>query len=53
MESNVDKYGFGQLDRWLIDTYLRHEGETLEEAKQRIHAEKEEQENVQNLSGRR
>ncbi len=50
---NTDQYGFGKLDTWFIDKYLRHEEETLEEAKQRIHAEKEEQKNVQNLSGRR
>ncbi len=50
---NTDQYGFGKLDTWFIDKYLRHEGETLEEAKQRIYAEKEEQKNVQNFSGRR
>ncbi len=40
-KSNTDQYSFGQLDTWFIDKYLRHEGETLEETKQRIHAEKE------------
>ncbi len=53
INSNTDQYGFGKLDTWFIDKYLRHEGETLEDAKQRIHAEKEDQKNVQNLSGRR
>ncbi len=38
---NTDQYGFGKLDTWFIDKYLRHRGETLEEAKPRIHAEKE------------
>ncbi len=38
-KSTVDKYGFGKLDTWLIDTYLRHKDETLEEAKARIAAE--------------
>ncbi len=50
---NTDQYGFGKLDTWFIDKYLRHEWETLEEAKQRIHAEKEGSINVQNLSSRR
>ncbi len=50
---NTDQYGFGKLDTWFIDKYLRHEGETLEEAKQRILAEKEGSIDVQNLSGRR
>ncbi len=33
---NVDKYGFGKLDTWFIDKYLRHDNETLEEAKARV-----------------
>ncbi len=37
--STVDEYGFGKLDTWLIDTYLRHKDETLEEAKLRIASE--------------
>ncbi len=32
----TDEYGFGKLDTWLIDTYLRHKDETLEQAKARI-----------------
>ncbi len=51
-KSNADHYGFGTLDTWFIDKYPRHEGESLEEAKQRIHAEKEGLINVQNPSGR-
>ncbi len=35
----TDEYGFGKLDTWLIDTYLRHKDETLEQAKARIAAE--------------
>ncbi len=35
----TDEYGFGKLDTWLIDTYLRHKDETLEEAKARMAAE--------------
>ncbi len=35
----MDEYGFGKLDAWLIDTYLRHKDETLDEAKARIAAE--------------
>lgn len=46
VNTNADQYGFGKLDSWFIDQYLRHEGETLEEAKQRVHAEKEKQNNV-------
>ncbi len=34
--TTVDEYGFGKLDTWLIDTYLRHKDETLEQAKARI-----------------
>lgn len=40
MPSNVDEYGFGQLDSWFIDTYLRHDGETLEDAKARVAADR-------------
>ncbi len=50
---NTDQYGFGTLDSWFIDKYLRHGEESLDEAKQRIHAEKEGSINVQNFSGRR
>ncbi len=35
----TDEYGFGKLDAWLIDTYLRHKDETLDEEKARIAAE--------------
>ena len=28
-----DRYGFGQLDTWFIDKYLRHDNETSEQAK--------------------
>ena len=40
-KSNVDKYGFGKLDTWFIDKYLKHDNETLDEAKARIAAENE------------
>lgn len=32
---------FGELDCWFIDRYLRHDGETLEEAKIRVAAEQD------------
>ncbi len=35
-EQSVDEYGFGKLDTWFIDKYLRHDEETLEQAKIRI-----------------
>lgn len=35
----VDEYGFGKLDSWFIDKYLKHDGETLGEAKARVKAE--------------
>ncbi len=39
-KSTVDQYGFGKLDTWFIDKYLKHEGEPLDEAKARIAADK-------------
>ncbi len=38
-KSTVDEYGFGKLDTWRIDTYLRHKDEAFNEAKARIAAE--------------
>ncbi len=35
----TDEYGFGKLDTWLIDAYLCHKDESLDEAKARIAAE--------------
>ncbi len=40
-KSNVDEYGFGQLDSWFIDKYLKHNDETLEAAKARVKAEQD------------
>lgn len=39
---------FGKLDTWFIDKYLKHDGETLDEAKIRI-AAAEKQKREQNL----
>ncbi len=41
IKRNVDEYGFGQLDSWLIDKYLKQDGETLSEAKTRMKSEHE------------
>ncbi len=38
---NVNEYGFGELDVWFIDKYLRHNDETLEEAQIRIKNQQE------------
>lgn len=38
-KSTVDEYGFGKLDSWFVDKYLKHDGEPLEEAKARVKAE--------------
>ncbi len=48
--SGADKHGFGELDTWFIDKYLRHKDETLEDAKVRIAADEEQkkQKNFQN-----
>ncbi len=46
IKSNVDEYGFGQLDSWFIDKYLKHDDETLEEAKARVKAEQDAKNNT-------
>ncbi len=55
-QPKTDRYGFGQLDTWFIDRYLRHENETLDEAKVRIKEQNEKNRgrngNVQNISRR-
>lgn len=39
IKNNVDEYGFGKLDSWFIEKYLKHDDETLAEAKARVKIE--------------
>lgn len=39
IKKNVDEYDFGKPDSWFIDKYLRHDDETLDEAKIRVKTE--------------